>query len=490
MQTESLAGFRISPQQERIVAFVDDAGAPTSACLYECVGPVDVQALRAALVNVLGRHEILRTVFRKHRELKLPLQMILDEQTLDTRVEDLTGLSSEDQRHELRRRFAAAAREFRTASEVPVVSSTVFRLSDGKHALLLAMPSLCVDAASFGVLAEELRQVLSGEMLAGDLLQYVDVTEWQHDLLDGSEDAAVAAKMFWRDQVHTPLLLPLEAEERESGSTERVCVGISRESVERLRAVAEENGVNAEDVLLTAWHLLLSRVTGEARTVVLTASDGREYDEIKNAVGPFSRYLPVTVDFEGKSRFDETLRSVAALSKQGRSQQDWFAPGSSAAKPGIGFEFHDLRGPVAGGDSRIAITPVAVRVVLEKLKLRLIATDMNAGLSVDLEYDSGRYSRESMEQLASSFEVVLAQALTNPRIPVGSLSLLAGPAKERLLAMGAGISVAVVSGGIHLLISAQGLRSPGAEAVRSGGEVLTYAEMEGRANRLAHWLVK
>ena len=85
------------------------------------------------------------------------------------------------------------------------------------------VPSLSSDAASFKVLAQELRDALEGNAPAEDLIQYVDVTEWQHDLLEGIEDAAMAAKTFWKGQAHTPLLLPLESvPENQSGETVRV----------------------------------------------------------------------------------------------------------------------------------------------------------------------------------------------------------------------------------------------------------------------------
>ena len=244
MATETLAGFRLSPQQEHLVASAGDAGFPISACLYECTGPISAQTLGRALETLVARHEILRTVFRKPRELKVPLQIILDSDTPAFSTEDLASLSAAEQHAELRRQFAAFAQTTTKAGDGPVVSCKLFQLAENKQALLLSAPSMNVDAVSFQVLAVELQQVLSEQALSEDMIQYVDVTEWQHDLLGASEDAATAAKAFWASQAHTPLRLPLEVDAAAHSMLKTVPVILSAEDTDRLRTVAASS--NAE----------------------------------------------------------------------------------------------------------------------------------------------------------------------------------------------------------------------------------------------------
>ena len=244
------------------------------------------------------------------------------------------------------------------------------------------------------------------------------------------------------------------------------------------------------DLLLAAWHLLLSRMAGVGETVVLASADGREYDEIKDAIGPFARYLPVPVDFEGKTRFDEVLRKIAMAWKQARDQQDWFTPGSAASAPAIGFEYHDLRGTTDGGSTGIAIDSIAVSVHLEALKLRLIASDTNEKLRLVLEYEPNRYMLDFMEQMASSLGFVLAQVASDPRVNLENISLLPEQDSRKLFDLGTGGMFPAVLGGMHALISEQAARGPDAVAVRSGEDSLTYAELETRGNRLARYLVR
>jgi amino acid adenylation domain-containing protein len=486
MEIESISGFRLSPQQEHIAAVADGASYPVSGCLYLCKGPLDVEALHSAIGAIVARHEILRTIFPKQRELKLPLQVILDADKPNIQVEDLSALPDAERRTALEHGFAAAVHGRSKASEAPVLSATLFRLADEEHALLLKTSSLCADAASFLVLAEELRQELAGTIPNAELTQYADVTEWQHDLLGATEEGTDAARAFWRNQVHTPLMLPLESEAA-SGEAESVKVGIAAVDAERLRTAGQTVGASEADVLLAAWHVLLHRMTGDARTVVLAGSTGRDYDEIKNAIGLFSRYLPVAVEFDGKSRFDEILRTVATASKQAREQQDWFTPGSAATGPAIGFHYLDLRTGEQSG--RVTISPVAVRAGAERLKLHLVATEANDGLNLDLEYDPARYARRSMEQLGASFAMVLTQAVAEPRLALGSFSLVTADGKKALIAQGTGAEKEFPPSAIHSLISLQALRSPGAFAVRSGADALSYLELDSGSNRLARHLV-
>lgn len=473
MEIESIAGFRLSPQQEHVVASAVDGTYPVSACLYLCRGMLALPALREALGTIVARHEILRTVFRKQRELKLPLQVILDADTPEVHLVDLSHLSAEERNQELQTRFVAVAHEASKAADAPVLTATLFKLDDLEHGLLVSVSSLCADAESFKVLAEELRTELAGETFDGELIQYADVTEWQHDLLEGSEDAAEAARKYSRDQAHTPLSLPLERETNGEGAA--------------TATVLLPSGPDA-DLLLAAWHVLLERMTAAPQTHVLMSSDGREYDEIQNAIGLFSRYLPTKVDFEGKTRFDEVLRSVTTSARQARGQQDWFKPGCATTDAAIGFEYHDLRTPDVAG--AIQISRIAVHVAIEKLKLRLLATDTPYGLKIEVEYNTAKYSGDAMEQLVASYSLVVAQAIADPRHLLSALSLLTPEAKENLISRGTGPLSTAASAPVHALISRQASQTPDASAVRSGAEVLTYGELEAKSNQLARHLAE
>ena len=79
MPPETTAGFRLSPQQERLWTQAGaDAAGFRSQCAVRIEGPVDAERLRAALTSLVGRYEILRTVFPHQAGLKVPFQVILD----------------------------------------------------------------------------------------------------------------------------------------------------------------------------------------------------------------------------------------------------------------------------------------------------------------------------------------------------------------------------------------------------------------------------
>ena len=487
MQNESLPGFRLSPQQERLVAIAppaNPAACSTSAFLFRSARPLQAEPLRSALASVVARHEILRTVFRKQRELKLPLQVILDEASPELTVEDLSAQPLDPAHTELLRRLNVAAQP-RPASETPVLRATLFTLAGQESAVLILLPGLCADAASASVLAKQLDQALAGETPSEDILQYADVTEWQHELLAATDDAAAAAKAFWRNQAHTPLRLPLECQSATTEAAALSRVTIAHEAASSALATFARTHATAEaDVLLAVWHLLLYRITGELRTVVLASSEGREYDEIRDAIGLFARSLPIAVDFEGRTSFDDLLRHVALLQKSARDQQDWFLPGSSASAAAIGFAFHNLA-PEAEAPGLYA---AAVRTTPDNLKLALVAQATQQGTDLAFEFDPALYTRQSIEQLASAFEVLLSAALTNPTASLAALPLVSPAARAALLSFGTGASADLSPEPIHALISAQALRTPTAEAVRSGEEVLLYSELEARSNQLAHHL--
>ena len=486
MQNESLPGFRLSPQQERLVAIASPANPAaysTSAFLFHFSRPLQAEPLRRALASVVARHEILRTVFRRQRELKLPLQIILDDAPPELSVEDLSAQTLDAAHAELQLRLQVAIQP-RPASEPPVLRATLFPLAGQESALLIFLPGLCADAASASILARQLEQALAGETPEEDILQYADVTEWQHELLAATDDAAVAAKAFWRNQLHTPIRLPFEATAGAAAgppSLERVALAPVQTAA--IGAFAQTPAA----VLLAAWHLLLYRFTAESRTVILVSSEGREYDEIRNAIGLFARSLPIAVDFESRTTFDELLRHVALLQKSARDQQDWFLPGSSATMPALGFAFHNLALAPGTADAPRLYTS-AVRTTSDNLKLTLVAQGTQQGIDLAFEFDPSLYTRQSIEQLASSFDVLLSAALTNPTAAIATLPLVSPGVRASLLSFGTGASAALSPEPIHALITAQALRTPTAEAVRCGEDVVLYRELESRSNQLAHYL--
>src|SRR5436305_2711441 len=92
-------GFRLSPQQRRLWALQGDESGPGYHAQLEILleGPLDRELLASSIVGLIGRHEVLRTVFRRLPGMALPLQVVEDEQPFSPIVCDLGALDQEQQ---------------------------------------------------------------------------------------------------------------------------------------------------------------------------------------------------------------------------------------------------------------------------------------------------------------------------------------------------------------------------------------------------------
>ena len=162
MSNNTVAGFRLSTQQERL--WSQQAGM-TSPFWAECEilveGPLDVAKLQVAIRGVVERHEILRTVFHRQTGLKLPFQVILETPDFAWQVADCTGLDESAQRTAIDSLISHRDAGF-DLEKGPALHVVLARLAPTKHALLLSLPALCADLRAMQNLASEIGRAYAG----------------------------------------------------------------------------------------------------------------------------------------------------------------------------------------------------------------------------------------------------------------------------------------------------------------------------------------
>ncbi|HEX8353374.1 MAG TPA: condensation domain-containing protein, partial [Pyrinomonadaceae bacterium] len=200
----TVQGFRLAPQQRRLWALrAAESRAYHVRCAARLTGPLAPDALAAALAEVVARHEILRTVFRRAPGTKFPVQVIEAHLPPLWRAVDLSGLGEAEQRERV---AALSAEEDERPFDVErgtLLRATLVTLSASSHALLLRAHVLVADAAGLqNVLAEVARAYgLRGGDADADSdeepVQYADLAEWQNELFEADEAATGAA--HWRE---------------------------------------------------------------------------------------------------------------------------------------------------------------------------------------------------------------------------------------------------------------------------------------------------
>ena len=495
-----IEGYRISPQQKRLWQLQREGLPRRSQYTLLLDGEVNPAALVEALQATAGRHESLRTSFQRTPGVSTPIQVIEDSAPVLWHALDWGALDAREQAAGLAGLFDEEESRTNDSDEAPGVSATLVALAAGRHALHLSLPALCADSRTFSNLTRELAESyearLEGRPASGEVVQYLQFSEWQNELLE-DENAAVGYA-FWRGQGawDAPTALPFErrAAARRGAQPAPSALSLEAPDAARLEEVARLNGIGVDVLLLACWQTLLWRMTGAESVTVGHVFDGRKFEELNEACGLFAKVVPVRCSFDAREPFGELAARVGRVVADAREWQEWFVwpegdEGADAARSfAVGFAFNEWQGDVMAGG--VKFSPHAERVYVERFGLSLSVVRRGDGsLAASLVFDPATFDAEDISRLASQFEVLLASVAKDPRALVGRLEVMTEEERHRLLfdfnRTGADYPRESPA---HRLVEEQAARTPDAVAVIYGDRQLTYAELNARANQLAHHL--
>ena len=487
MADTKIVGFKLSLQQERM--WLQQASLPafTALCTVRIDGPLDPSRLRNALQKVLDRHEILRTVFHQQAGVKVPFQVIQEKAALHWEFQESSN--------ELPDRPIQFDLE-----NGPTMHARLTRARDNEHALTLQMPALVTDVHSLQTLVAELGQAYaetSSADSAEDVLQYADFVEWQNELLSG-EDTKVGRE-FWRDHCRkldftVQTALPLESKV-DPAKFEPVIVSavLTPALLSQIEVLCLKRTVAVSDFLAACWSVLLSRLIGQSEITLGYEFDGRKYDELESAIGPFSKSLPLRVLVAPDESFCAEVDQARSVVAEAYSWEESFAwsqveaPGTDAgvALP-LQFSYTAVPTKQTYGDVTFQIQ--RQEVCAERFKLKLEAQKDEEGLTLRFHYDASRLSRDSVQRWAGYFQTLLATAVADPETPVSRLPLLDAVERQQLLVTWNQTSADYPKLCLHQLFEAQASRTPDRPALRFAEQELSYRQLNERANQFAHHL--
>lgn len=495
MPENTVASFRISSQQERIWWQQTAASAAYRAeCEVLIDGPLDTARLQSAIRDLVARYEILRTVFERQAGLKIPFQVIHPEVGFAWQTVDLSALSEPAQHVKIEdlRRDSASTLDM---EQGPALRVTLAALARHKHALLLVLPAVCADRASLQNLAVEIgRLYRDPSQHSVEVMQYVDVAEWQQELL--VSDDTKAGRDFWRDRCRNldfaGAASTFSAFEIKSGDTFVPDLVSRQVDASLLSKIAKDV---LPDLLLACWQLFLSRITGLSTITAAVEFDGRKYAELHDAIGLFSKYLPVESAIVPAMTFAALLSQVKHTVAETRNWQESFAWSQVELPAGLdqalviaaAFEYADVSTEPSNDETTFTISHLDA--CCEGFKLKLSARRFQGGLSLEFHYDASCLSRETVERWSNHFLALLAAAGERPDSPVNGLPLLDETERHRLLVEWNQTEADFPRDRcFHELFEAQVGLTPNRPAVRGQDRQLTYLELNQRANQLAHAL--
>ncbi|NKS63372.1 amino acid adenylation domain-containing protein [Rhodococcus hoagii] len=468
-------------------------------------GALDVSALRAAVEDVLERHEALRTFFPQTEDG--PHQVIVPAERVGLDLTPVTVAGHQELHGAV---AGVVSGGFDVTASVPVRGS-LFQVAEGEFVLVLVVHHISADGASMVPLARDVvlaytdRSRSAAPSWVPLPVQYADFALWQRRVLgDEADPRSIAARQlgYWREQLAgAPAVLELPTDRPRppvaSYHAARVDFTVDRPLTERLEEIATRTGTTLFMVLHAALAVLLARLGSTTDVAVGTPIAGRGEAELDDLVGMFVNTLVLRVAIDPAHTFADVLTEVRAVDLAAFAHADIpFERVVEAVDPPRSQAYSPLFQVALSlqnqGAAVLALPDVTVALEdpgadVAKVDVEFTLRPSATGLLGSLTYATDLFDRDTAGRMADRLVRVLEQAVADPAAAVGDLDLL--DARDRRVALIAPEPVPVQARTMAQILADGTAVDPQAVAVRAGTVVLTYAQLDERSNRLARVLL-
>ncbi len=470
-------------------------------------GTLSPAVFEASLREIVRRHKVLRTRFVVHEGE--PVQVIDRRVDLVLPTVDLSSLPGGPRRTELHRLVQSNLQTPFDLRSGHLFRGTLLRLGEREHAALLATHHIISDGWSLGLIVKELGALYTAfcaglpSPLPRLPLQYAEYAEWQRRWLAG--DVLESQLAYWKERLSgaSPLELPIDRP-RPATQTFRgaaVPATFSPELRSALGTLGRRHGATLFMTILAVLQTLLGRLSGAEDVSVGFPIANRGRRELESLIGFFANTLVLRTDLSGDPTFRELLERVREVVLGAFAHQDMplerlveeIQPERDLARSPL-FQVLFVQLVQQANEAALKLPGVTMELipaerVTAKFDLTLELAESPRGLQGALEYNVDLFERPTVVRLLGHFGRLLEAVVAEPDRRIGDLPLLSeGERAQILTEWNATAEVPVQADSLDQLFEAQVARTPERPAVVCDGASLTYAELAGRARRLARCL--
>ncbi|MCI0667953.1 MAG: amino acid adenylation domain-containing protein, partial [Methylococcaceae bacterium] len=472
-----------------------------------------------ALDDILRKHPILRTVYREDSDGRVH-QIVAEKVHPEACCRWIEALdwSEADVQNDFARRIGKAF----DLEHGPVFRIDVYPRASGHTVMLAAGHHIAFDFWSLSLLLRDLecaygREAGGGEALEANRAGYPEFVEWQKNYLESS--GAEKAWSYWRRQLggDLPLLdlacdFPAASTPSHHGAS--VALRLDRDLGDALIRLASRHKVSLFTLLLAAYKVLLFRHCGQPDLIVGVPFHGRGESRFSEVIGNFVNPLALRTRPRSDQPFSGYLQAVASTVREALEVADfpfpvlverlrpvreagrwpiyqtWFVLQQTPSEGACGQAHLALA--ENGGVWRLGawrIESLSIRERIENFDLKLMAAPDAEGWLFSFQYRRERFRRETIERLASRFQGLLRQIVTQEHCVLGDLEWLDPSERQQLQRWNETRVVYPFEGWVHQHVERRAQWTPNATAVAFGKQRLGYADFNARANQIAHGLI-
>ncbi|SMC29902.1 amino acid adenylation domain-containing protein, partial [Andreprevotia lacus DSM 23236] len=469
-------------------------------------GALNTNALKAALNGVIARHEGLRTTFVSRDEQAV--QIIAPQLELDIEQADLKALDEAQRPQESNALLEAHSRINFDLGRGPLLRALLISLGEQEHILAITLHHIVTDGWATGILVSELAALytaaLSGEpaVLAPLSLQYADFAHWQRQAF--SSAALEAQLAYWKAQLAgAPAMLTLPTDRQRpvvqtyNGSMAHFTIPAA--TTAGLLALSQQYRATLFMTLLAAFNLLLARYSGQHDLCVGTPIANRNRTEVEPLIGIFINTLVLRARVDPQAAFTTLLEQVRETTLGAYEHQDTpFEHLVELLRPERQTSYSPLfqvmlvmqNNPRSVlSFSGLTLETVQIERATSKFDLTLNVMEDGEVLQALFEYNTDLFDETTIARMAGHYATLLDGIVATPTARCADLPWLTAVEQQQLLLDWNATAVAHASPpAFHHLFEQQVDAQPAAPALLLGDAVLSYAQLDARANQLAHAL--
>ncbi|HSE19509.1 MAG TPA: amino acid adenylation domain-containing protein, partial [Pyrinomonadaceae bacterium] len=479
----------------------------------QITGDLDIRKLKRVFQALVDRHACLRTSFSVVGGE--PTRYIHDTAPVDFQVCDASRWNQERLDEFLSRE---AFLPFDLTSD-SLLRVRVLSRSKSESILLMVLDHLVADLWSLGLLVDELRLLYSEEsaQLDAQKSDFGDYVEWQARSLNGAQGEILW--QYWKERLsgelpvlNLPVDHPRPAFHRFLGASNTIRV--DAELTQKVISIGESRGATLYTTLLAAFQTLLNKYTGQHDILIGSPTTGRTRAAWSEIVGYFVNPIVLRTDLSDNPTFEVLLEQtcdevLSALQHQDfpfallvdRLQPDRSVNHSPVfqvafawqrARPGDSDSLSPFALGEAGGRFEaggLVFESMALKQRAIQFDLTMMVAEVNGELNVSLQYDVELFEAETIRRMLGHFHTLIAHISENPYSVISDLPILTEKERQQILIDWNDSAIDFDSNlCAHELIEAQAGSCPEATAVECDGKYLSYGELNGQANQLAHYL--
>ncbi|WP_428830276.1 amino acid adenylation domain-containing protein [Bacillus subtilis] len=481
--------YPVSPAQRRMYILNQLGQANTSynvPAVLLLEGEVDKDRLENAIQQLINRHEILRTSFD-----------MIDGEVVQTVHKNISfQLEAAKGREEDAEEIIKAFVQPFELNRAPLVRSKLVQLEEKRHLLLIDMHHIITDGSSTGILIGDLAKIYQGADLELPQIHYKDYAVWHKEQTNYQKD-----EEYWLDvfKGELPILdLPADFERpaERSFAGERVMFGLDKQITAQIKSLMAETDTTMYMFLLAAFNVLLSKYASQDDIIVGSPTAGRTHPDLQGVPGMFVNTVALRTAPAGDKTFAQFLEEVKTASLQAFEHQSYPLEELIEKLPltrdtsrsplfSVMFNMQNMEIPsLRLGDLKISSYSMLHHVAKFDLSLEAVEREEDIGLSFD--YATALFKDETIRRWSRHFVNIIKAAAANPNVRLSDVDLLSSAETAALLEERHMTQITEAT--FAALFEKQAQQTPDHSAVKAGGNLLTYRELDEQANQLAHHL--